>query len=464
MRNQSQAETLSHSVEAEQSVIGAIIRDNSAFDRIGSLHTEDFYVSDHRTIFTVAAQLSCANRAFDLITLHEALKAAGKAEMVGGLAYLNALEQNTPSAANVARYAEIVRSHADRRAFVKALDEASAAVTNGAGLVETIEQAQGAMMALTERRQIREPKLIAEFLTQNVEQIDARYHGNDGPSGIRTGFPRLDDKIKGMRPGEIYIAAGRPGTGKTALAMQISYNVATDEKAAGAVLFLSMEMEAPELSERALALSGGVPFDNIVTGKMTADDWPRLTYGVQQLSNARLLIDDSPSLTLRDVRSKAMAVKRKHGLSLVVIDYLQLMRGTGENRTQEIGSISRGLKALAKELKTPFLTLSQLSRKCEERPNKRPIISDLRESGDIEQDADGVLLLFRPVKYDETFQPADLMEVNVAKKRNGREGTVPLSYQGDFMRVGNFEGRWPLPEMSRRLSMKPSLLRDGGLD
>lgn len=450
----------SHSTEAEQSVLGAILRDNSAIDRIGQLTADDFYSYDHRIIFMAAQKLIYSTRPADVITVFDALQSVGKGEEVGGLPYLNALQQNTPSAANVHRYAEIVRTHADKRALLKALGEASDALTHGANMAETIEKAQSAMMALTERRQIREPKLIRELLTHNVEQIDERYQGNTGPRGIRTGFEVLDHRLNGMRPGEVYILAGRPGMGKTALALQISYNVSQDSEVDGAVLFLSQEMEGPELGERALALSGGVPYQNIMSGKMADEDWPRLTYGVQQLTGAPLLIDDSPSLSLRDVRSKAMGVKRKHGLSLVVIDYLQLMKGTGENRTQEIGAISRGLKGLAKELKVPFLVLSQLSRNCEQRPDKRPWLADLRESGDIEQDADCVMFVFRPAEYDADFQPAQLMEVIVAKKRNGKKGTVPLAYEGNFMRVSNYQGEWPLPKSSRLMN-KPSVYPSG---
>jgi replicative DNA helicase len=434
----------SHSLQAEQSVLGAIIRDNAAYDRIENLSADDFYVADHRVIFLAATKIILNHKQLDVITLHDALAAAGKAEQVGGLPYLNSLEQNTPSAANVRRYADIVKAHADKRALVKALGDATDAINHGADLVETIDQAQSSMMALTERRQTREPKLIGAILTYNIEQIDERFHGNNGPRGLKTGFEVLDEKLMGMRPGELYILAGRPGMGKTALALQIAYNVCKDETNAGAALMFSQEMETPELGERAIALAGGVRYDHIMSGRMSDEDWPRLTYAVQQLSDARLLIDDSPALTLRDIRSKAMAMKRKYGLSIVVIDYLQLMRGAGENRTQEIGAISRGLKALAKELKVPFLVLSQLSRKCEERPNKKPVLSDLRESGDIEQDADCVMFVFRPVEYDEDFQPADLMEVIIAKKRNGKKGTVPLSYQGEFMRVRNYSGEWPI--------------------
>jgi replicative DNA helicase len=444
----------SHSVESEQSVLGAILLNNSALDR-APVTEEDFYVADHRTIYKALAQIILRGRQADVITLFEKLRSMGKAEEVGGLEYLNALVQNTPSAANVARYAETVRGHADKRALLKALGEASDAITHGGNMTDAIEQAQAAMMALTERRQIREPKLIGEVLAVNVQQIDERYQGNTGTRGIRTGFEVLDHKFNGMRPGEVYILAGRPGMGKTALALQISYNVSKDETADGAVLFLSQEMEAPELGERALALSGGVPYQNIMSGKMADEDWPRLTHGMQQLDHAPLLIDDSPSLTLRDVRSKALSVKRKHGgLALVVIDYLQLMKGAGENRTQEIGAISRGLKALAKELKTPFLVLSQLSRKCEERQDKRPWLADLRESGDIEQDADCVMFVFRPAEYDASFEPAELMEVIIAKKRNGKKGTVPLAYEGSFMRVSNYQGQWPLPQFSRAVSKK----------
>lgn len=464
MRDEIETASPTHSASAEQSVLGALLCDNSAIDRIGRLRADDFYAADHRTIFIALERLILAGKPADVITAFDALAAAGKAEAVGGLSYLNAIAQNTPSAANVHRYAEIVRSHADRRALLGALDTASAALASGGDLADTIEKAQAAMMALTESRQTREPKMISEIIVRNVEQIDERYHDRGGPRGVLTGFEILDRKLNGMRPGELYILAGRPGMGKTALALQIAYNVTHNEQTVGAGLFFSQEMEAPELGERALALAGGVPFEGILSGKLADDDWRRMTYGIQQLHDVPLLIDDTPSLTLRDVRAKALSVKRKHGLSLVVVDYLQLMRGTGENRTQEIGSISRGLKSLAKELKVPFLVLSQLSRRCEERPDKRPWLADLRESGDIEQDADCVMFVYRPVEYDEHFEPANLMEVIVAKKRNGKKGTVPLAYEGDFMRVSNYQGEWPIHQVSKRMQQKPRVYPGGGLD
>jgi replicative DNA helicase len=464
MRDDIQTAAPTHSAEAEQSVLGALLLDNSAIDRLGRLRPEDFYLADHRTIFTALARLIMAGKPVDVITAFEALSASGKADAVGGLPYLNSLAQNTPSAANVHRYAEIVRSHADRRALLAALDTASAALTGGGDLAETIEKAQASMMALTERRQVREPRPISEILTATVDQIDERYQAKDAPRGVRTGLRDLDKRLNGMRPGELHILAGRPGMGKTALALQISCNVTQDEQSGGTVLFLSQEMEAPELGERALALAGGVSFERIQTGRMADDDWPRMTEGLGRLYKAPLLIDDSPALTLRDVRSKALGIKRKHGLSLVVIDYLQLMRGAGETRAQEVGAISRGLKALAKELKVPFLVLSQLSRKCEDRPDKRPWLSDLRESGDIEADADCVIFVFRPVEYDERFEPAELMEAIVAKKRNGKRGTVPLAYEGDFMRVSDYRGEWPLHKVSERMQRRPRVYPNGGLE
>ena len=451
-----------HSLEAEQSVLGALLQSNEAWDRIAGLQESDFYRYDHRLIYQHIVKLINCARTADVITVFDSLSAAGKADEVGGLQYLNALAQNVPSSANIRHYAEIVRTNADKRGLIAAAMSAMDAVQGGADLAETIEKAQAAMMALTENRQTREPKHIGEILSGTVDQIDARYQGNDGPRGVCSGLHALDAKLNGMRAGEVYIMAGRPGMGKTAMALQVAHNAAIDENAPGAVLFLSQEMEAPELAERALALSGGIAYENIVSGRLCEEDWPRMTHGIQILNGGRLFIDDSPALTLRDVRAKAMGLKRKQGgLALVVIDYLQLMRGAGENRTQEIGAISRGLKRLAKDLKCPFLVLSQLSRKCEERQDKRPMLSDLRDSGDIEQDADCVMLLYRPVEYDPTFQPADLMEVNIAKKRNGKRGIVPLSYEGEFMRVSEYKGQWPLQEQSKRFANKPSVYPNG---
>ncbi|MDR9384318.1 DnaB-like helicase C-terminal domain-containing protein [Ralstonia sp. 11b] len=258
----------------------------------------------------------------------------------------------------------------------------------------------------------------------------------------------------GLRPGEMIVVAGRPGMGKTSLGLNIAANVAMGGEVGGAVLFVSLEMGAMELTERCLSLAGGAPYAGILTGEMGDKEWNAVTKAVERLAHRNLFVDDTGGLDLARLAAKARSIKRRYGLALLVVDYLGLMRSTGgtqrENRTQEIGAISRGLKALAKELQTPVIVLAQLNRQNEARPDKRPQLSDLRDSGDIEQDADAVLLCHRPSYYDPAFDPGDLMEVNVAKMRRGKTGTVPLSFDGDTQRVTNFTGTWPLAALSQQ--------------
>jgi replicative DNA helicase len=425
------------SVEAEQSVLGALMIDNDAIDRISDLRADQFYRYDHRIIFEHISKLIVSNRRADVVTVLEALQTSGKAADVGGLAYLNSLAQNVPGSAGIKRYAEIVIDRAKLRGLLSASDEIAEMVYNRAGktVSEVIDAAQSKLEPLTVAK-ASEPQFIGSFLAPIVERIDAQYHGSETSAvTLPTGLRDLDDKLGGgMRGGQLIIVAGRPSMGKTAIAL----GVAEASTANGdPSLFFSQEMVGEELCNRALSRASGLPLDKILDGKKFArehgsPEWTMLTKGVQHVSELNMLVDDRPGRTLNEIRSYARQTKRRHGLGLIVVDYLGLMAASeGNNRTEQVGANSRGLKNLAKELGIPVVLLAQLSRKCEERPNKRPMLSDLRDSGEIEQDADIVLFLYRDEVYNPDTMDKGIAEINVAKQRNGPIGVVPAVYIGE---------------------------------
>lgn len=442
-----------HSIEAEQAVLGALLLDNAVMDRIGGLRSEDFYAHDHREVFRAIVVLMASNRPADTVTVWESM---GGPKSPVSLDYLSTLATSTPSAANAAHYARIVRDHGIRRDLLAALSETEEGLREGGDVRSIVDAAQAAFLRVTESREGHEPREITDLLREVVDELDRRQtNPNDARlRGLTTGLANLDQRMSGLRPGEMIVIAGRPGMGKTALGLNVAANVAMDGEVDGAVLFLSLEMGAAELTERCLSLAGGAPYAGILHGEMSNEEWNGITEGAKRLAGRKLFIDDTGGLDLGRLATKARSIKRRHGLALVVIDYLGLMRSAAqrENRTQEIGAISRGLKALAKELQTPVIVLAQLNRQNESRPDKRPQLSDLRDSGDIEQDADAVLLCHRPSYYDSAFDPADLMEVNVAKMRRGKTGIVPLSFHGDTQSVTNFTGTWPLTGTSQQFA------------
>ncbi|WP_373379881.1 replicative DNA helicase [Cupriavidus nantongensis] len=433
------------SVEAEQAVLGGLLLDNNAVDRINGLEPAHFYRDDHREVYSAIYRLVVANRPADVVTVFEVLQSQGKAERCGGLGYLTELAHRTPSAANIARYAEIVRDRAMLR-------ETAAAARKVLELVETpspmkgtdiLDRAQALLAGLAQLGVRREPKFLAELMTEFVETVDQRYHGTT-ETAIPTGIASLDKALNGgLRRGNLVIVAGRPSMGKTALTTDIGLNMATTY----GVLLLSMEMSDQEIVARAAASRGSIRLSSLLN-RMEDTDWPRLTYAVQQVADLSFAVDDSPALTLLEVRMKAKAHQRKFGLDVLIVDYLGLMTGGEEKmRTQQIGAYSRGLKALAKELNVPVVALAQLSRKNEDRPDKKPILSDLRDSGDIEQDADVVMFVHRPEMYDPNN--ADLKgyaEVLIRKQRNGALSDVPLLYRGAVTKFDEWTG--PLPMLS----------------
>ena len=419
-------------IEAEQSVIGALLLDNDAFDRIGHVRPEHFYRHDHRIIFETIQKLIVSNRNADVITVLEAL--GEQAANVGGLPYLNSLASNTPGSAGIKRWADIVVDRWKLRGVLAATDEIVELVHNRAGKTvgEIIGEAQSKFEPLVVST-AKEPQLIKNFLTNVIERIDAQYNGT--PTTVKTlstGLRDLDAKLGGgMRPGQLIVIAGRPAMGKTAIALGVAESAAHK---GGATLFFSQEMPGEELANRSLSRASGLSLDKILDGRKfeSDEDFSRLTAGTLKVSDLELLVDEQPQMSLQEIRARARTAKRRHGLGLIVIDYLGLMAdGEGNTRNEKVGANSRGLKALAKQMEVPVVLLAQLNRKLEERHDKRPMLSDLRDSGEIEQDADIVLFLYRDEVYNPNTRDRGIGEINIAKQRNGPTGTVAAAYIGE---------------------------------
>ncbi|WP_159878004.1 MULTISPECIES: replicative DNA helicase [Aquitalea] len=436
-----------HSTEAEQSVLGGLMLDNGAFDKIADVVSEaDFYRHDHKLIFKHIARLVELGRPADVVTVSEVLDKNAELADVGGLSYLATLAQNTPSAANIRRYAEIVRERSIMRqlAVVGAEIAESAYAPQGRDAAQLLDEAEGKVFQIAESTAkskqgfLEMPGLLKEV----VERIDMLY-SRDNPdevTGIPTGFIDLDAKTSGLQPGDLVIVAGRPSMGKTAFSMNIAEHVAVEYKAPVAVF--SMEMGGAQLVMRMLGSVGRLDQHVLRTGKLGDEDWQKLTYAIGKLSEAPMYIDETPALTALELRARARRLARQHGgkLGLIVIDYLQLMSGSGrgDNRTAELGEISRGLKGLAKELQVPVIALSQLSRAVEQRPNKRPMMSDLRESGAIEQDADIIIFMYREEYYSpENAEVKGMAEAIIGKHRNGPTGAVRLAFVGKHAKFEN---------------------------
>ncbi|AOY93598.1 replicative DNA helicase [Cupriavidus sp. USMAA2-4] len=437
-----------HSIEAEQSVLGGLLLDNAAWDRIADFLSEaDFYRFDHRLIFQSIARLISATKPADVITVYEMLQVAGKAEEVGGLAYLNSLAQNTPSAANIRRYAEIVRERSVLRKLVTVADDIATAAfaPKGREVRELLDEAESKVFAIAEEGARGQAGFqeIQPLLTQVVERIDELYHrdSTSDVTGVPTGFIDLDRMTSGMQPGDLVIVAGRPSMGKTAFSLNIGEHVAVEQGLPVAVF--SMEMAGTQLAMRMLGSVGRLDQHRLRTGRLLDEDWPRLTHAIQRMNDAQLFIDETPALNPMELRARSRRLARQCGqLGLIIIDYLQLMSGSGggENRATEISEISRSLKGLAKELNCPVIALSQLNRSLEQRPNKRPVMSDLRESGAIEQDADVILFIYRDEVYNPDSQDKGTAEIIIGKQRNGPIGTVRLTFLGQFTKFDNFSG------------------------
>ncbi|HAO24710.1 MULTISPECIES: replicative DNA helicase [unclassified Methylophaga] len=435
-----------HSVEAEQSVLGGLMLDNSAWEQVSDLLVEqDFYRHDHQLIFRGIAELMEQANPVDVITLAEWHNQRGELDKVGELAYLGALARNTPSAANIKAYASIVRERSILRQLIQIGNNiANMAFTpEGRNSEEMLDTAERRVFEIAEKGAKRGGGFIQvkDVLSKVVDKIDTLFEQDSGITGLPTGFIDFDDQTSGLQPADLVIIAGRPSMGKTTFAMNIAENAAIHSKQPVAVF--SMEMPADSLAMRMLSSLGRIDQHRLRTGRLNDDDWPRLTSAIALLNEAPLFIDDTGGLTPSELRARARRLKREHGLSLIIVDYLQLMSGSSngrqaENRTNEISEISRSLKALAKELNVPVIALSQLNRSLEQRPNKRPVMSDLRESGAIEQDADIIVFIYRDEVYNEDSAEKGKAEIIISKQRNGPIGTVALTFQGKYTRFENF--------------------------
>jgi replicative DNA helicase len=432
-----------HSSEAEQAVLGGLMLDNQAWYLIEDKVVEaDFYRSDHRIIFAAICDLLVHDTAADVLTITEALKRQESLDAVGGDAYLFELVNNTPTAANIAAYAGIVRERSVLRQLISVSGHIAneAFDTSGKKIEEILDEAERQVFQIAEQNTRGQgPQSIKHLLTDAVEHIDRLYRSKDALSGLSTGYTDVDAKTSGLQKSDLIIIAGRPSMGKTAFALNIAEHVAVQEKKPA--LVFSMEMSGSSLAMRLMSSLGKIDQHKVRTGKLSDADWVNLTEALGRLSEAPLLIDDTPAMTPAEVRARARRVLKEHpDLGLIVVDYLQLMQypGASENRTLEISGISRSLKALAKELNVPVVALSQLNRSLEQRADKRPVMSDLRESGAIEQDADLIAFIYRDEVYHEDSRDKGVAEIIIAKQRNGPIGKVKLTFQGQYTRFANY--------------------------
>lgn len=448
-------------VESEQSVIGGLLIDPNSFDRIDWLRESDFYREEHRVIFRHIAMLLSAGNPVDAVTVAESLVSAGVDEGYIGLAYLGQLAANTPSAANIRRYAEVVAEKRKLRDLLHVSSQiADLAQSVSTPAAELIDEAQALVFKLAEGITIDdEPECVGSVLKGVMEDIQARYDSDGSITGLPTGFSDLDEKTCGLNGGDLIIVAGRPSMGKTSFALNIAENVALQENKT--VLVFSMEMAKKQLVERALSSVGRIPLQAIRSGKMSDDHFARLSLALGKLFESKLIIDDKPALRIAQMRSRSRRVAKKHGLALIVVDYIQLAAGDGQSREQEVSGISRGLKALAKEFDVPVIALSQLSRKVEERADKRPMLSDLRESGAIEQDADIILMMYRDEYYRPDSPDKGVAEIIIAKQRQGETGIVPAVFRGEFCRFETMTHEAMSAMYQRREAEKPMRRKKG---
>ena len=433
-----------HSIEAEQAVLGGLMLDNQAWDKVSDRVSEvDFYRFDHRLIFRALEELAERNSPMDLVTVSERLEAWGELDKAGGLAYLGLLARDTPSAANIVAYADIVRERSVLRQLIAVGTDIASSGFNSEGrpVDELLDAAEQRVFKIAEqsersRQGFRNMRSLLQSTVSHVEMLTER----DSPiTGLPTGYDDFDEMTSGLQPGDLVIVAGRPSMGKTSLAVNMAEYAALKQQ--HPVAIFSMEMPGEQLALRLVSSLGRINQQRLRTGRLEDDDWPRFTSAVSMLNEAQLFIDDSPALSPGELRTRARRLMREHQqLSLIVVDYLQLMqiKGTSENRATEISEISRSLKALAKELKVPIIALSQLNRSLEQRPNKRPVMSDLRESGAIEQDADLIVFIYRDEVYNSDSPDKGTAELIIAKQRNGPIGMVRLTFLGQYTRFESY--------------------------
>ncbi|QEL55486.1 replicative DNA helicase [Chromobacterium paludis] len=447
-----------HSPEAEQAVLGGLLLDNLAWDKVSdTLAAEQFFDPAHRYIAQVLFAMLSDGKPADVVTVGEALDAQGKLDAAGGFGYLATMAQNTPSAANIRRYASILLDKTIARQAIHITGELVGGLQTPKGVksAELVDRAAGALEMLTTNRGSEEKTLDAvELARRTIENIDRRYTMPEGEmDGTPTGFAELDQRMGGMQPGELIIIAGRPAMGKTVMGINIAEHVS---RFIGPAFVFSQEMDEKQLGDRQVASLAGIPLNRVRSGRFEDEDWQRLTYYAGVVQELRMQIDFRAQLTPEQVRNKCRQLARRHGRpALIVIDYLQLMRGPGhgssDNRNYEIGYISAALKALAKEMGCPVVVLSQLSRAVESRANKRPMMSDLRDSGAIEQDADAVLFPYRDEYYNPDSPDIGTVEIIIGKLRQGEVKPVRLGWEGQYVRMTNLQAGWaPRPAIGHR--------------
>jgi replicative DNA helicase len=438
----SMLDTIPHSIDAEHAVIGAILLRSGAIDEVGALKPGHFYAEAHREIFRLMQAMASKGRQIDVITLAEAIDDAGLAEITGGLAYLGQMASNTAGSSNVRRYAEIVINKATERELLAAAEAIREAVGSVGTTKDKLNQAQQLVMAIHESQQQKQPRLIGEALDDYVSTLERRHGGEI--RGMSTGFADIDRVLSGgLQDGNLVIVAGRPSMGKSAFTSCVALHVARDGNPAA---ILSMEMTEIEQIDRVVATIGRVPLADVLDANLAGDSGDRILAAVGQMRDLPLVIDDESGLSAHQVMSKARQIKRKHGLRLLIVDALGLMDYDANKAVSELGAITKAMKGFAKEMGIPVILLCQLSRKCEERTDKRPIMSDLRDSGNIEQDADVVLMLYRDEYYNPDTLDKGIAEVLIRKNRQGKLGVVPLTFIGDQTRFESFAGEWRRPE------------------
>lgn len=432
-----------HSVEAEQSVLGGVMLESRAWDQIvDKLREEDFYRHEHRLIFRNIGRLIEHSKPVDVLTVSESLREMHELEQVGGEVYLFELANNTPSAANIVAYADIVRERSVLRQLISAASGIAESAFNSQGrsITELLDIAERSVFSIADQSSSGSgPVNVKEYLAKTMDKIDTLFHSNSAITGMPSGYNDLDEMTSGLQPSDLIIVAGRPSMGKTTFAMNIAEHVVIKSQAP--VLIFSMEMPGEAIVMRLLSSLCRIDQLRIRTGKLNDEDWPRISSTVSMLSEAKLFIDDTPALSPAEMRARARRLAKEHGqLGLIVVDYLQLMQvpGNSENRTAEISEISRSLKTLAKELKVPVIALSQLNRGLEQRADKRPVMSDLRESGAIEQDADLILFIYRDEVYNDNSPDKGTAEIIIAKQRNGPIGKLRLTFLGQYTCFENF--------------------------
>lgn len=445
---------LPHNLDAEGSILGGVILRNDVLLNLEQLEIDDFYDHRHKVIFTAIRNLESAAKPVDVVTLENEIEKQGKLEAIGGIAFLGELALRVPTVENVVAYTDIVRDHSQARKLILAAGEiVEEGFDDGLEVKDYLDAAETKIFEVTQRKDKVGPEPIKSLVKKVFSSLDERFKSAGGITGVPTGFADLDAKTAGLQPTELIILAARPAMGKTSFAMSLAQNAATTGN--WPVLVFSLEMSSTQLAERMLCSEAKVDSSALRRGQLQRQDMTNLTYAAATLSKAPILIDDSPALSIREVRTRARRFRQDPVLfprdgsakkcGLIVIDYLQLMRGSAQaakaSREQEISEISRGLKSLAKEIHCPVLALSQLNRSLEQRTDKRPQLSDLRESGAIEQDADVILFIYRDVVYNKESETPNIAEVILGKNRHGATGTVETHFEGRYTRFENLSSR-----------------------